>query len=237
MISATIDSQPVGRLSTVASIAHDLRNPLATIHCGAEMLFRSILSQAEVHCIARNMYSASVRMRELLEEFLDQNRSAAREAELCDLRELVAGAVDKIAVNAESQAVRIVRAVPEGLLLVLDRQRIRRVLVNLLVNALEAMPHGGTIQISAVAERRSVVIRVRDSGPGIAPEIRDRLFQPFATAGKANGIGLGLALSRQAVLDAGGEMWAEPSPQGACFAVSLPLLEDCAPALYCAIDQ
>ena len=66
MISATIDSRPAGRLSTVTSIAHDLRNPLATIHCGAEMLFRSILSQTQVHCIARNMYCASVRMRELL---------------------------------------------------------------------------------------------------------------------------------------------------------------------------
>ena len=237
MISATIDSRPAGRLSTVTSIAHDLRNPLATIHCGAEMLFRSILSQTQVHCIARNMYCASIRMRELLEEFLDQNRSAEKEAELCDLRELIAAAVDKIAVTAELQAVRIVRVVPEGLSLVLDRQRIRRVLVNLLVNALEAMPQGGTIHISAVCERRSVVIRVRDSGPGISPEIRDRLFQPFATAGKPNGIGLGLALSRQAVLDGGGELSAEPSPQGACFAVSLPLLEDCAPALYCAIDQ
>jgi signal transduction histidine kinase len=189
------------------------------------MLFRSILSQAEVHCIARNMYSASVRMRELLEEFLDQNRSAAREAELCDLRDLIAGAVEKIAVTAELQAVRIARVVPEGLSIVLDPQRIRRVLVNLLVNALEAMPHGGTIHISAVSDGRSATIRVRDTGPGIAPEIRDRLFQPFATAGKANGIGLGLALSRQAVLDAGGDLWAESPPQGACFAVRLPLLE------------
>ena len=226
MISVSIDSEPAGRLSPVASIAHDLRNPLATIHCGAEMLFRSILSQAQVHCIARNMYCASVRMRELLEEFLDQNRSADRELELCNLRELVARAVDKIAVTAELQAVHIVRAVPEGLSLVLDRRRIHRVLVNLLVNALEAMPHGGTIHISAVSDGRSVTLRVRDSGPGIAPEIKDRLFQPFATAGKANGIGLGLALSRQAVLDGGGDMWEESPPKGACFAVRLPLVAE-----------
>src|SRR5690242_8777851 len=82
---------------------------------------------------------------------------------------------------------------------------------------------GGRILISAVSKRHSILIRVRDSGTGIAPEIRDRLFQPFATAGKANGIGLGLALSRQAVLDHGGEMWAESSFKGACFAVRLPL--------------
>lgn len=105
----------------------------------------------------------------------------------------------------------------------LDRRRIHRVLVNLLVNALEVMPHGGSIHISAISDQNSVLIRVRDSGPGIAPEIKDRLFQPFATAGKAHGVGLGLAFSRQAVLDHGGDMWAESSPQGACFAVRLPL--------------
>jgi len=63
----------------------------------------------------------------------------------------------------------------------------------------------------------------RDTGPGIAPAIRDSLFEPFVSAGKKNGLGLGLALSRQTVLDHGGEMWAESEPgQGACFRVRLP---------------
>ena len=97
-----------------------------------------------------------------------------------------------------------------------------RVLVNLFVNALEVMPNGGTIHISAVSHRRSILIRVRDTGPGIAPEIRGRLFQPFATAGKATGIGLGLAFSRQAVIDHGGEMWVESSSRGTCFSIRLP---------------
>src|SRR5262245_12903442 len=195
MTPASVAAQPAGQLSIVASIAHDLRNPLATIQGGAEMLVTSILPQTQVHRIARNMYSASVRMRELLEEFLEHSRSLKREVEVCDLHELVTKAVDNVAATAESQAVQIVRVVPEGLALVLDRQRIHRVLVNLIVNALEAMPHGGRIHISAVSDRKSVLIRVRDSGPGIAPEIKDRLFQPFATAGKATGVGLGLALS------------------------------------------
>ena len=100
---------------------------------------------------------------------------------------------------------QIVQNIPEDLLITVDRQRIQRVLVNLLVNALDVMPDGGTIRISAIPERHSVLIKVRDTGPGIAPEIRDRLFEPFATAGKADGLGLGLAFSRQAVLDHGGE--------------------------------
>jgi two-component system sensor kinase FixL len=64
---------------------------------------------------------------------------------------------------------------------------------------------------------------VADNGPGIAPEIRDQLFQPFVTAGKRNGLGLGLALSRQTVLEHGGDMWVESQPgRGAIFSFRLP---------------
>jgi signal transduction histidine kinase len=69
-----------------------------------------------------------------------------------------------------------------------------------------------------------VVVKVEDTGPGIAPEIRPRLFQPFVTAGKKNGVGLGLALSQQAVLDHGGELWADANNgAGARFFIKLPL--------------
>jgi signal transduction histidine kinase len=112
--------------------------------------------------------------------------------------------------------------VPEGLIVAVDRRLIRRVLVNLLVNALEAMPNGGTIRIAAIAEGSSILIRIRDTGPGITPEIRGRLFQPFATAGKADGIGLGLAFSQQVVTDHGGKIWVESTKRGACFAFRLP---------------
>jgi signal transduction histidine kinase len=195
---------------------------LATIHGIAEMLVGSRLSQPQVHRIARNMYCTSVRMRELLEEFLERSRVAEKEREPCDLRELVTSAVEKIAISAEFQSVHIVQVVPEGLVVTLDRRLMRRVLVNLLVNALEVLPNGGAINISATSDQRSVWIRIRDTGPGITPEIRSRLFQPFATTGKASGIGLGLAFSRQAVIDHGGKIWAESIHPGACFAVRLP---------------
>jgi signal transduction histidine kinase len=161
-------------------------------------------------------------MRELLEEFLELSRVADKERESCDLRELVTSAVEKIAVSAEFQSVQIVQVVPEGLMVTLDRHLMRRVMVNLLVNALEAMPNGGTISISVIPGQRSVLIRVRDTGPGIAPEIRGRLFQRFVTTGKAGGIGLGLAFARQAVIDHGGKMWVESTARGACFALRLP---------------
>ena len=68
-----------------------------------------------------------------------------------------------------------------------------------------------------------VLVSVEDNGPGIAPEIRANLFQPFVSAGKRNGLGLGLALSRQTVLDHGGDMWVDPVPgRGARFCFRLP---------------
>jgi signal transduction histidine kinase len=217
-----ITSEQTGSLFAYAAMVHDLRNPLAAIHMSAEMLIRSRFSQAQVHRLARNMYCASVRMRELVEEFLEQSRDAENKIERSDARTLVASAVDKIAASAELQSVNIVQAVPKGVVIAVNRHRIRRVLVNLLVNALEVLPNGGTIEISAVSDRRSVLIRVRDTGPGIPPEIRGRLFQPFATAGKANGIGLGLALSRRIVMEHGGQIWAEWSRRGTCFVIRLP---------------
>ncbi len=219
---ASITTRQPGSLSEVASIVHDLRNPLSTIHGSAEILVRTRLSRLEVHRIARNMYCASVRMRELLEEFLDQSRGTGQDMERSDVRNLVEGAVKRMAVSAEFQSVNIVQNVPEGLVVLLNRHSIHRVLVNLLVNALEAIPNGGTIHVSAERDPGSILIQVRDTGPGIAPEIWDRLFQPFTTAGKPNGIGLGLASSRQAVLNHGGEMWAKSSPEGACFSFRLP---------------
>jgi signal transduction histidine kinase len=228
-----VEFEQTTSLSAVSSMVHDLRNPLTAIHGGAELLVRSRLSKRQIDRIARSMYGASVRIRELLEEFLDRSRRPGTPMEYSDIRELVRCAVAKISVSAEFQSVQIVQTVPEDLTVPMDRHRIQRVLVNLLVNALEAMPNGGTIYLSAVADSRSVVVRIRDTGPGVAPEIQNRLFQPFASAGKANGIGLGLALSRETVIDHGGDMWAESSNRGACFAFSLPRSILQSPAFSC----
>ena len=84
------------------------------------------------------------------------------------------------------------------------------------------MHDGGIIEISAEAQAEGVLVRVDDNGPGIPLVVRQRLFQPFVTSGK-NGLGLGLALSRQTVLDHGGEIWVEEvEGGGAHFRLRLP---------------
>jgi signal transduction histidine kinase len=204
------------------SVVHDLRNPLAAIHGGAELLKSLQLPEQQVRRLARNMYQASVQIQALLEEYVNRCRARENRPEPSNLHNLVAQAVEKIAPATEAQAVVVAQDVPADLTVTVDRGRIGSVLANLLANALEAMPAGGSISISAIAAKGSVVIRVLDTGPGIAPEIRDRLFQPFVTARKANGWGLGLSQARQTVLDQGGEIWLESPPGGgACFAFSL----------------
>jgi signal transduction histidine kinase len=97
-----------------------------------------------------------------------------------------------------------------------------RVFINLIANALEAMPSGGKLRIGARKAGIFVLIELEDTGPGIPRGIRDHLFEPFVTAGKQDGLGLGLALSRQTVLDHGGDIWTEPA-NGARFVIRLPL--------------
>jgi signal transduction histidine kinase len=105
----------------------------------------------------------------------------------------------------------------------LKRARMERALVNLISNAIEAMPGGGEVRISAQIATDSVVVHVDDTGPGVAPEIRSRLFQPFVTAGKSNGVGLGLVFTRQTVLEHGGDLWLDIAPGGgARFSLRLP---------------
>ncbi|HEY1337722.1 MAG TPA: HAMP domain-containing sensor histidine kinase [Bryobacteraceae bacterium] len=206
------------------SIVHDLRSPLAAIHSGAEMLHGSGLAEHDVRRLAQNIYKASIRIQELLQDYIDLCRRKKDHPESSNLRSLVAHAVERIAHTAEAQSVFVVQDVPADLVVKLDRRRIASVFGNLLGNALEAMAGGGSIHIGATAEKRAVVIRVRDTGPGIPPEIREHLFKPFVTARKPGGWGLGLAQARAAIIDHGGEIWLESSSgPGACFAFRLPI--------------
>lgn len=204
-----------------ASIVHDLRNPLAAI-CGcAEMLLHGNLAPAQTRQVSNNIYRAASRMRELVNDFACITREHAEEVQSCNLRTMLAASCEATGA-AEREGIEILMDVPEQIEIPLARIRLERVFVNLIANALEAMPGGGAIWITARKAGDRALIAVEDNGPGIPAGIRSRLFEPFVTAGKKEGLGLGLALSRRTVRDHGGELWVEPSA-GARFVVSLPL--------------
>jgi signal transduction histidine kinase len=211
----------IGRLS--GSIVHDLRNPLAAIYGGSEMLVDADLPPAHVKRLAGNIYRASRRIQELLQDLLNVSRGKSQPPEVCRLREVASSACDSLAETAETQGVEVALEISPDIELPLERSRMERAFVNLVANAIEAMPTGGAVHLSAVMEGSSVLVEVRDTGPGIAPAIRSQLFQPFVSAGKRNGLGLGLALTRQTVVEHGGEMWVESQAgRGARFLFRLP---------------
>lgn len=220
----------IGRMAS--SIVHDLRNPLAAIYGGAEMMVDTDLTPAQVKRVAVNIYKSSRRIQEMLQDLLQTTRGNRGEKELCNLAEVIEGGLEPFQAIASHQGVTIRQEVPPLLEIPLERARIERVFMNLVGNALEAMPNGGEILIRAASQAGDVSVEVSDTGPGIPAELRPQLFQPFATFGKKNGSGLGLALSRQAVLDHGGDIWVEDKgPPGASFRIRLPLTTAARPAV------
>ena len=210
----------IGRLST--SIIHDLRNPLAAIYGGAEMLVDAKLSGAQVERLAANIYKASRQVQSLLQELADVTQGRGHAREVCRLREVVTAAYEPLAAVAESRGVTVQIDLEEDVELPLDRSPMERVFQNLLSNAIEAMPNGGSVSVRAVRRDGEIVVSVEDNGPGIPASIAAQLFEPFVTAGKKNGVGLGLALSRETVVSHGGDLWSDTKEDGARFVLRLP---------------
>ena len=222
---APIGSESMSAMDWLStSIVHDLRNPVATIYAGTEMLMDMDASPNQVKRLAANMYRAAGRMRELLAEVSRVTCANRSMTERCGIHDLIAAASEAASAATENRSVRILLDVPSGIELPLTRSRMKSVFFNLIINALEAMPCGGEVRIRARKDRKHVLIAIEDTGPGIPHNIRDRVFEPFVTAGKSNGLGLGLALSRRAVLDDGGDIWLEAAA-GARFVIRFPLTE------------
>ena len=204
------------------SIIHDLRNPVATIYASAETLICVESLPHQIKRLATNIHRASERLSELLTDLSGILSGNRPKAEICDIRDIITAASDAALAASENNAVRMMRDLPQEIKVPIQRSRMQRVFFNLITNAIEAMPFGGEIRISASSAEDYVLVNVEDTGPGIPRRIRERLFEPFATADKRDGLGLGLALARQAVLDHGGEIWIEPA-DGCRFAIRLPL--------------
>ncbi len=208
----------IGRLAT--SLVHDLRNPLAAIYGGAEMLVDGELPPEQVRRIASNIYRASRRFQELLKNLLSLSRGEKTDAETCRLKEIVESAAESIQLGS---GVRIRIAVDDTTEVTVDRIRLERVFVNLFSNAVEAMPEGGDIYIYSKEDRDRISVFVEDTGPGVPASVRASLFQPFVTAGKRTGLGLGLPLARQTMLDLGGDLQlVNRTGAGACFYLRFP---------------
>jgi signal transduction histidine kinase len=225
-----------------AQIAHDLRSPLTAVMLRTESLRHTLLdlhggeasTQAQVEvedddliAIRSSVKRASGMVSELV-EFL-KGGQVPLERSNCELAEFLHQCEDDLAGTLrESELELVLEVEPPDLCVSMDRERMTRVVENLLHNAHEAMrwgrePKGSRIWLQAFTQDNHIILRVADNGPGILPEIRDRLFQAFETAGKTKGTGLGLAISRNIVSAHGGTLEVESAPPegGAAFRITL----------------
>lgn len=211
----------VGQLA--AGVGHEIRNPLTSI----KMLVQSGLEDGDrLTAEDLRVIEAEVRRMEgVLQTFLDFSRPARMERRPTPLDGLIRGVFDLVRARSERQGVSLVADVPPAdSTVTADAGQLRHVLVNLVLNALDAMPTGGVLTV-AVRGRPGgrVEIEVTDTGPGIAKAMLSRLFQPFAS-GKETGLGLGLVIAQRIVDDHGGRIAAANRPGGgASFIVTLPV--------------
>ena len=211
------------------SILHDLKNPLTVISLAVETLDRPNLApekQAQSLNYIRNQVQ---HINELIGDILEFTGAATRTAlASANYRQFINELLPELKADAGVKSVPIeLQTEPPSVRLRLDVRRLRRVFFNLLHNATDVMPEGGKIFLRFQRAEMEVITEMEDTGPGIAPEIADRLFQPFATHGKAQGTGLGLSICKRTIEDHGGWMKVRSKPgHGAIFFFALPLAKD-----------
>ncbi|HEY6549111.1 MAG TPA: response regulator [Vicinamibacteria bacterium] len=222
--------EAVGRL--VGGVAHDFNNLLSVILGFAHMLERRSAGDERLRHPADEIMKAAERAAQLTRRLLRVSRQEVAEPRVFDLNGVVAGLSGMLG-RVIGEDVELVLELAPGLAPVrADPGQIEQVILNLVVNARDAMPEGGRLAISTrpaqLGERKSIRLTVTDSGVGISPEARERLFEPFFTTKEpGKGTGLGLATVQSIVAQAEGRVSVESAPgQGASFHIELPAATD-----------
>lgn len=204
-----------------AAIAHDIRTPLSSIRMSVQILRSKVdLPEEDMEYFDLTLEAIS-RLARDVEELLDFTKPAFLRVEDISLRELAEDAREAV-VCGYSRAVSIDLDVPDDMLVPVDEGHVRKMLVNLLQNAVEASEEGGRVRLEARCEGDDVRIVLSDEGRGIAVEDLDRIWEPFFTT-RTDGTGLGLALVRKTVTAHGGSVAVTSElGQGTRFEVRLP---------------
>ena len=222
---ATEQLATIGR--TARSISHDLRHPLTAVLANAEFLRDKSLDADQREELYREIRTAVNQMTDLVDSLLEfsQARESLRRI-FGPLEETVERARRTVQTHPRFHRVDISIRSNGPCETWFDQKKIERALVNLLLNACEVAPRdSGKVEISLQQEKDRVEIRIADNGPGIPAPIRDRLFQPFVSYGKQNGIGLGLAIGQKIFQDHGGNAALESTKPGrTVFKLTLPIL-------------
>lgn len=211
----------MGRLT--ATLAHEIKNPLAIIRGSARRLAKL---EPEAQRMADSVVEEVDRLTRTVGRYLQFARVEGEASDRGDFAAALAATLDLLQGEFAARRVTLERVAPAGSAAVaLDGESLKQIALNLLLNALEATPEGGTVRATLLAEGGRLQFLVRDDGPGIPAEVLQRLGEPFFTT-KAKGSGLGLFLTRRLAEGAGGRLRVENHPGGgATVSVEIPLLQ------------
>ncbi len=212
----------IGQLS--AGLAHEVRNPLASIGGAAAILRKKPGSEERREEFLEIIEKECVRLNRLLTNFLEFARPRPPQYQLAEVGPILESVVGLAAHAVGHQAIQLsIDSAPAVPVIACDPEQIKQVLLNLTINSVQAMPDGGEIVLSTRVDGTRVVLEVKDQGPGISPEHLDKIFDPFFTT-KDTGTGLGLSVAHQIVSQHGGILSAtNNSDCGATFSLSLPI--------------
>lgn len=212
----------VGQLA--AGIAHEIGNPLGIVIGLSELLANEDTTADEVRKYAADIHAATMRVHGILKDLLAFARPAREEGAVADVSAVVDETIHLLMPQKRFKGVKVQVEKPEGVISAeIKPSQLQQILVNLLMNASDAMGGKGRIVVSIRTEDRYVLIDVIDEGPGVRPEDRERVFDPFyTTKPPGEGTGLGLAICAQIANAYGGEITVSDAPvKGACFTLRL----------------
>ena len=213
----------IGQLA--GHIAHELNNPLTGIRSLTQVLLTETDAGAQVHRDLDEVERASARCQGIINNLLDFSRGGlAHKAEITDLNEIARRTLPFLK-SATGRFRSDVQLTDDELPVKVEPHLMQQVIFNLVNNACQAMRETGEITVTTFNALPWAILEVRDTGPGVAAELRERIFEPFfTTKAEGEGTGLGLSLSRDFVRQFGGELECESEPgRGSLFRVRLPL--------------
>jgi signal transduction histidine kinase len=205
-----------------AHVAHEVRNNLVPVTLYLSLLRRRLAGDAEGLGVLDKIAAGFAAMDAMVGDLL--HFTSERDPQRCSfsLRKLVEELLGSLAPQLAAQSIRAEADVPENQLVTADRDMLRRALLNLLLNALDAMPDGGALLIRAWRSPAGAVLEISDTGPGLSDAAQRRAFEPFYTT-KPGGTGLGLAIVYRIAEVHGGEVTAANRPDsGAVFTLRIP---------------
>jgi signal transduction histidine kinase len=207
-------------------VAHEINNPLFAILGLTEFLLREIEPGTKAHARLTLVHDTGLELKEIVRALLDFARESADAERLVDLGDTIAQILELVRRTSSAKDVELVERISEQAAVRASANRLKQILLNLLTNAAQALPGGGTVTVGLVRDGHWAVVTVADTGPGLPDELEDRIFEPFFTT--KGGTGLGLAVSRALAELQGGTLEIGSGGAGATFVLRLPLAQEAA---------